>query len=70
MPRKRKNKIYFSMDTERAIIEYNKTDDPLQRNKIYKESIQYPFEKLAENVLNTFKFSYFDVGIIKCSCIN
>jgi len=61
MPRKRKNKIYFSMDTERAIIEYNKTEDPLQRNRIYKESIQYPFEKLAENILNTFKFSYFDV---------
>lgn len=61
MPRKRKNKIYFTQDTEDAIIEYNKTESPIVRNKIYKERIQYPFEKLAENVLNTFKFSYFDV---------
>jgi hypothetical protein len=61
MPRKRKNKIYFSQDTENAIIKYNKSSDPVERNKIYVESIQYPFEKLAENILNTFKFSYFDV---------
>jgi len=61
MPRKKKSKQYFTLDTEQAIIEYNKTKDPLKRNKIYVESIQYPFEKLAENILNTFKFSYFDV---------
>jgi hypothetical protein len=61
MPRKKKSKIYFTEDTEKAIIEYNKTNNPAIRNIIYKESIQYPFEKLAENILNTFKFSYFDV---------
>ena len=61
MPRKKKNKVYFTLDTEQAIITYNKTKDPAVRNKIYKEEIQYPFEKLAENILNTFKFSYFDV---------
>jgi hypothetical protein len=61
MPRKRKNKVYFTEETERAIIEYNKTNNEILKNKIYKEHIQYPFEKLAENVLNTFKFSYFDI---------
>ena len=61
MPRKKKSKIYFGMATQEAIVEYNNTTDPTLRNKIYKERIQYPFEKLAENVLNTFKFSYFDV---------
>jgi len=61
MPRKKKSKIYFTEDTEKAIIEYNKTNNAAIRNTIYKESIQYPFEKLAENILNTFKFSYFDV---------
>jgi hypothetical protein len=61
MPRKKKSKIYFTEDTEKAIIEYNKTSSPSVRNRIYKEQIQYPFEKLAENILNTFKFSYFDV---------
>jgi hypothetical protein len=61
MPRKRKNKIYFTLETEQAIIEYNKTESPYIRNKIYSEHIKYPFEKLAENILNTFKFSYFDI---------
>ena len=50
------------MDTEAAIIEYNKSDDFKLRNRIYEDSIKYPFEKLAENILNTFKFSYFDVS--------
>ena len=62
MPRKKKEKMYFTMDTEAAIIEYNKSEDFKLRNKIYEESIKYPFEKLAENILNTFKFSYFDVS--------
>lgn len=61
MPRKKKDKVYFTLDTEKAIIEYNKTKDEKVRNQIYKEKIQYPFEKLAENILNTFKFSYFDI---------
>ena len=62
MPRKKKEKMYFTMDTEKAIIKYNKSDDFKLRNKIYEESIKYPFAKLAENILNTFKFSYFDVS--------
>ena len=62
MPRKKKSKQYFTLDTEEAIILYNKTTDQRTRNKLYQERIQYPFEKLAENILNTFKFSYFDVS--------
>lgn len=63
MPKKKDvSKIYFTQDTEDAIIEYNKTNDVSVRNKLYTERIKYPFEKLAENILNTFKFSYFDVS--------
>ena len=61
-PRRKKSKIYFGSPAQEAIIEYNASDDPKERSKIYEEGIQYPFEKLAENVLNTFKFSYFDVS--------
>ena len=61
MPRKRKKRMYFTQETEDAIIEYNKSNDQRFKNKIYEEKIQYAFDKLAENVLNTFKFSYFDV---------
>ena len=61
MPRPRKNKMYFTQETENAIIAYNKTNNQKERNRLYREEIKYPFEKLAENILNTFKFSYFDV---------
>lgn len=61
MPRKRKKRMYFTQETEDAIIQYNKTDDEFLKNKIYKENIQYAFDKLSENIINTFKFPYFDV---------
>jgi hypothetical protein len=61
MARPRKNKMYFTQDTEDAIIAYNKSSSDREKNQLYKERIQYPFEKLAENILNTFKFTYFDV---------
>ncbi len=62
MPRKKKkkNKVYFDMDVQDAIIEYNQSSNPQTRNKIYKEEIAYAFDKLCENIINTFKFSYFD----------
>jgi len=60
-PRKKKSKIYFGTPAQDAIVEFNGTDNQKLRDKIYKESIQRPFEKLAENIMNTFKFSYFDV---------
>ncbi len=64
MPRKRrkKSKIYFGTPAQEAIIEYNDSTDSEERSKIYETRIKFPFEKLAENVLNTFKFSYFDVS--------
>ena len=60
-PRRKKSKIYFGQATQDAIIEYNKAKTFEERDKIYSTRIKYPFEKLAENVLNTFKFTYFDV---------
>lgn len=54
--------IYFSQDTENAIIEFNATEDRDKRDEIYNTKIKYPFEKLVENIFNTFKFSYFEIG--------
>lgn len=53
--------MYFTKDTEEAIVEYNELDDEAKKSALYEERIKYPFEKLAENIINTFKFSYFDV---------
>ena len=60
MPRKRVPRIYFTKDTEDAIIEYNKTDDQNIKNRLYRDRIQHSFDKLAEIVYNKWKFSYFD----------
>ena len=60
-PRKKKSKIYFGQPAQDAIVEYLATDNYALKNKIYRERIQYPFEKLAENIIHTYKFYYFDV---------
>ena len=60
--RKKKSKVYFGTPVHNAIIEYNHSDDIKFRHKIYTEEIQRAFLKLAENIINTFKFSYFTYG--------
>ena len=66
MPRKKaKRKPYFGMDVQDAIVRYNALDQQTkraERNKIYGEEIHKAFDKLAENIINTFKFTYFDYG--------
>jgi len=60
-PKKKSKNYYFHQGTENAIIRYNNTDDVTLKNIIYNEHISYPFDKLAENIIHTFKFYYFDV---------
>lgn len=60
--RNKKEKIYFSKATQEAIIEYNAETESDIRNTIYNERIKFSFEKLVENIYNTFKFTYFDNG--------
>ena len=60
--RKKKSKIYFGTPVHDAIVAYNRSDDYKFRHKIYTEEIHAAFPKLAENIINTFKFSYFDYG--------
>ena len=58
--RPRSKKQYFTEDTQAVIIAYNNEKNYDLRNKVYKEHIQYPFEKLTENLIHRFKFYYFD----------
>src|ERR1035437_9131836 len=66
LPRKRRTKnlsrMYFTEDTQEAIVLYNNTEDLAIREKIFRERILQPCQKLVENVFNTFKFSYFETG--------
>ena len=58
----KKKNYYFTQETEDAFIRYNSEEDPADRNQIYSKEIDYPFDKLAENIIHTFKFYYFDVS--------
>ena len=62
MPRKKSKKnMYFHEGVQDAIIRYNSVpENHTLRNKIYSEEIHAAFDKLAENIINTFKFEYFD----------
>ena len=61
MGRKRKNKNYFTQDTEDAIIEYLASKSQSERNKIFNDRIYYALYKLSENLIHTFKFYYTEV---------
>ena len=58
--RKKSDKVYFTEDTEKAIIAYNKSTDTDEREQIFRSKIQGPLDKLAENVINRFKFPYME----------
>jgi len=45
-----------------ALIKKELKKQQAKRNKIYGEEIHAAFDKLSENIINTFKFSYFDDG--------
>jgi hypothetical protein len=63
--RKAKSKNYFTSETDKAIILYNNTEDTKIKSKIYEQFIHYPFFKLTENIIHTFKFYYTEVDEIE-----
>jgi len=58
--RRKKTKMYFGTPVQEAIIRYNNSSNPAVRNRIYQEHVHAAFEKMAENLIHTFKFYYFD----------
>lgn len=60
MAKKRNKSYYFDQTVEDAIVEYNKCTCFNQRSRIYSNKIHPAFDKMVENILNTYKFMYFD----------
>ena len=58
--RRKKSKMYFGQPVQDAVIRYNESPNPVVKNRIYSEHIAAAFDKLAENLIHTFKFYYFD----------
>jgi hypothetical protein len=61
----KKSNVYFTQDTENAIVLYNQILDPEEKSKIYERKIHYAFFKLTENIIHTFKFYYTEVDNIE-----
>ena len=65
MARKKSSNNYFTKETEEYIVRYNNSEDVEYRRAIFQEHIYFPFYKLAENIIHTFKFYYTDVEQIE-----
>ena len=60
MPRKSKgtNRVYWPQEIDKIIDQYNKSNDPDEREQLFREYLDYPLDKMAENIINRFKFPY------------
>lgn len=56
---------YFTKETDEWVVRYCQSTDPAERNKIFQDHLYYPFYKLAENIINTFKFYHMDVDKVE-----
>jgi hypothetical protein len=56
---------YFTKETEEWVIRYNNNSDPKEKEKIFQEHLYFPFYKLAENIINSFKFYHMDVDRVE-----
>jgi len=65
MARKKSKANYFTTETEEYIVKFNTSDDHAYKQRIFTDHIYYPFYKLAENIIHTFKFYYTDVDKIE-----
>ena len=59
--RRKKSKNYFTQETEDYIVKYNNEPDSDVRSEIYEKHIHYPFFKLTQNIIHTFKFYHTEV---------
>jgi len=52
--------MYFTNEVDKAIIQYNNLTKGPKRDRLYNREIYPALDKLAENIINTFKFPYID----------
>jgi len=48
--------MYFTMDTQEAIVKYQQATSQQERDELYNKEIKYAFEKLAENLIFVYGF--------------
>jgi hypothetical protein len=63
--KKKKSNIYFTKETENAILAFVASNDEIERNRLYDKIIHHAFFKLTENIIHTFKFYYTETDNIE-----
>lgn len=69
--RKKKSNNYFTMVHQDAIVQYVKSSDTKERNKLYVELIQPAFKEMIEKIVFTYKFVSLlpNIDILKQDCL-
>ena len=67
-----KNSIYWSEDQEKALVEFLKSTNEIERNKIFNDKLYIPFNKLVENIIFTYKLYRTDIEAkaLQSDCIS
>ncbi len=62
---------YFNMGTQQAIVDYQGTDNPKEKEQIYVEKILPAYNSLVENLINVygFKVMYESKKDLKAECL-
>jgi hypothetical protein len=64
--------MYFNMDTQASIVEYQTSDDEDKKKEIYIKGILPAFDKLVENLIFVYGFTtpYDTFDIMKSDCVS
>ena len=55
MGRKKKNKNYYGPEQEEAVVRFLEAETDYERQKIYREELRAPIDKLIENIIRTYR---------------
>lgn len=55
MGRIKKNKTYYGVDQEEAVVHFLNAETSHEKEKIYRESLQEPINKMIESIIRTYK---------------
>lgn len=53
--KKKKNTYYYDFEQEMGVRDFLKSDDPIEKERIYRDKLMQPINKLIENIIWTYK---------------
>jgi len=55
MSRKKKNRNYYGVDQEKAVVDFLGAKNTAEKEKIYREYLREPIDKMIESIIRTYK---------------